>query len=275
MQNTVENYPIENIPFLYKYGLKIQNSTISPETKLSILAGTCRDSLDIIDIRLGELNPNLIGNTTSAPVRIDSTLHGAGGLAEGEIAANTMYAIYIIADSRNYLPISAIATEGTNIYLINGPLMPAGYDSHRLIGFWATDSNKYWMIGYYFGLGNEISFTYDTPQETAVSAGSSSTYAYVNLFNLVPDIHNIPVLIFTIFSPGAARDTLTMASGRSNALNGQVVITGQVEDVDITTISSMLVQLVHITDFPSPAIQYKVSGADSVAIYVAGFSVSL
>lgn len=283
MVNTVENYPIINVPFLYKYGMTIQNSTsingtLHPETKLSVLMGNCRDDADITDIRFGDNNPSINGAITSAPVRIDNTTNGAGGLDEGQVAANTMYAIYIIADSRGYLPISAIATGALNIFAVPpGPLMPSGYDSKRLIGFWGTDSGTLWQKGYYYGLGNDLIFTYDNPQVTSVTSGSSNVYDYVNLFNFVPNIENIPVSIYTIFSPGAAGDTLTLASGKSSNLTGQAVITGQVIGNNVTTTSSLITQHVTVSPFPfpSPVIQYKVSGSDTVAIYVAGFSVSL
>ncbi len=283
MPNITESYPIINIPFLYKYGMTIQNSTsidgtLHPETKLSILAGVCRDSEDIIDIRFGDNNPSITGAITSAPVRIDNTVNGAGGLDEGDVDANTMYAIYIIADSSGRLPISAIATFALNIFRApSGPLMPAGYDAKRLIGFWGTDNDTLWQRGYYYGLGNDLIFTYDNPQITDVTAGSSNTYDYVNLFDFVPNIENIPVSISTIFSPGAAGDTLTLASGRSTNTNGQVVITGQVTGVDVTTVSTVITQHVLVSPIPvpSPVIQYKVSGVDTVAINVAGFSVSV
>jgi hypothetical protein len=283
MTDTVESYPIINIPFLYKYGLYIQNSTsingtLNPETKLSVLAGVCRDSNDITDIRFGDNNPSLNGAITSAPVRIDNTITGSGGLDEGIVEANTMYAIYIISDSRGYLPISAVATFILNIYAA-GPLMPAGYDTKRLIGFWATGSDTLWLTGYYSYYNSPINtlfFTYDTPQATAVTSGSSNTYAYVDLSNFVPLIHNTPVSISTIFRAGAAGDTLTLASGLSTNPNGQLIITGQVSGVNVTSNSTILAQNAVVSGpLPSPAIQYKVSGTDTVAIYVAGFSVSI
>ena len=283
MGSSAENYPIVNLPYLYKSGLTIQNSTtingtLHPETKLSVLSGNCRDSNDIMDITFGDNNPNINGTITSAPVRIDNTINGAGGLDQGTVLANTMYAIYIIADSRGYLPISAIATGALNIFRVPpGPLMPSGYDSNRLIGFWGTDSNTFWQTGYYSGLGNDLLFTYDIPQETSVTAGSSNNYAYVNLFDFVPNIENIPISINTVFSPGAAGDILTLASGRSTNPTGQIIITGQVAGVNVTTSNSVITQHVVVSPFPfsSPVIQYKVSGTDTVAVYVTGFSVSI
>lgn len=271
-----QNHSIVDMPFLYKLGLFVQNSTLSPQTKLSILMGICRDQFDVVDIRFGDNNPNIVGKITSAPVRIDNTIIGAGGLDQEVVFPSTMYAIYIIADSRGYLPISAVATLALNIFSspVTGPLMPAGYDSKRLIGFWGTDSSTHWLTGSYYGLGNDLVFTYDVPQLTAVSAGSSNTYAYVDLFNFVPDIEPLPVSIATVFSPGAAGDTLTLASGRSTAPGGQVIITGQVAGVNVTTLSTVVAQHVDL-GFPKPVIQYKVSAVDTVAIYVSGYSVSL
>ena len=283
MASMTENYPITNISFLYKYGMTIQNSTsingtLNPETKLSVLAGVCRDSEDIIDIRFGDNNPSINGSITSAPVRIDNTINGAGGLDEGTILPNTMYAIYIIADSSGRLPISAIATGALNIFLVPpSPLMPSGYDAKRLIGFWGTDSNTLWQKGYYSGLTNDLIFTYDNPQLTSVISGSSNVYDYVNLFDFVPNIENIPVSISTIFSPGAAGNTLTLASGRSTNPDGQLIITGQVSGVDVTNVNTILTQHVLVSPYPfvSPVIQYKVSGVDTVSISVAGFSISI
>ncbi len=212
-------------------------------------------------------------------MRIDNTKTGAGGLDEGPVLANTMYAIYIIADSRGYMPISAIATFGLNIFRAPspGPLMPAGYDVKRHIGFWATDNSALWLTGYYHGLSNDLIFTYDVPQATAVVAGTSNSYAYVDLFALVPDIQNLPVSISTTFSPGAASDILTLASGRSTATNGQVQITAQVAGVNVTSVDTVITQHVVLPPFPlpKPVIQYKVSGTDTVAINVAGFSISV
>jgi hypothetical protein len=272
----VENYPIINAPFLYKYGLRLQNSTVSPATKLSLLAGFCRDVNNVIDIDLGDNNPNALGSITSAPIRIDNTVSGPGGIAQGELVTpNTMYAIYIIADSRDYLPLSALATNSINVYEVPGPSMPFGYDSYRFIGFWPTDSSSYWQTGYYFGLGSDLTFFYDTPQITAITAGTSNTYANVNLNNLVPLYSNIPVYLYTVFNPGAAGDTLSLRAGLSLSSFGQSVITGQVASVNTTSISTVLAQNVSISPpFPSPVVQYKVSGADTVAIYVSGFSVS-
>lgn len=287
MADTIENYPIINIPFLYKYGFIIQNSTTvdgttNIQTKLSILSGTCRDQEDIVDIRFGDFNPNMNNNVTSAPVRIDNTKNGAGGLDEGAVTANTIYAIYIIADSRGYLPVSGIATFALNIFRaagssLGGPTMPAGYDAKRLIGFWGTDNSTFWQKGYYYGLSNDLFFTYDNPQITSITAGTSNVYDYVNLFDLVPDIENIPVSISTVFTPGAAGDTLTLASGKSTNPTGQVVITGQVAGINVTSVSTVITQHVLVSPIPvvSPVIQYKVSGTDTVAISVGGFGVSV
>lgn len=276
MISTVQNYPVIDVPFLYKYGLKIQNSTVSPETKLSILSGFCRDYKNNIDIDLGDNNPNAEGSITSAPVRVDNTINGPGGLSPGEsVTPNTMYAIYIVADSRSYLPISALATNSFNVFLVPGPGMPAGYDSWRFIGFWPTDSSSHWQTGYYFGLGSDLTFVYDTPQATPITSGSSSTYANVDLSGLVPLYEDIPVSLYTVFTPGVAGDTLSLRAGDSSSTFGQAIITGQVSGINVTSISSVLAQRVAISPpIPSPTVQYKVSGADTVAIYVAGFSVS-
>jgi len=123
--------PIYQLPHLYIQGLQIGNITT---TTLEIQAGQCRDSTDNIDIPLG--SPDLEGLITPAPLLVDLTKNGVNGLDTGTLAVNTLYAVYMIADSSYFHRVAAIVTLWSNA----APLLPFGYDSFRLIGTVSTDA---------------------------------------------------------------------------------------------------------------------------------------
>lgn len=267
---TVQNDPIYQLPFLYLNGLLISNDTTTPHTVLDIAAGQCRDSNDVMDIVLG--SPNLEGLTVSAPLLLNAAVNGVNGLDTGTFAANTMYAIYMIADSRYYQPTASIATLATN----SSPLMPFGYDSYRLIGYWATQvGSAFWAVGYMSNaIGGSRQFLYDAPVAlTLASSGAATTYSggATALTGLVPPINNVPVLFAASFIPGnAAGDTMKLQPG--NATGDAVIITGQVTTVHITENVTVLSQLVSAV----PTVNYKVTNAgDTAALNVAGYQMAL
>src|SRR5258708_11625744 len=137
----VQNDPIYSLPWLYISGLNI---SVASTKILAIAPGQARDSNDNIDMPVGF--PNLQGNTLPAiqfqgyqpPLLVNCATTGANALDAGALAASTQYAIYLIGDSRGYLPVAGIATLTSNIL----PLVPLGYDSYRLIGFMETDGSS-------------------------------------------------------------------------------------------------------------------------------------
>lgn len=256
----VQNDPIYTLPFLYKNGLIISNDATTPNTVLDISAGQCRDSNDVMDIVLG--SPNLEGLIVAAPLLLNFAVNGVNGLDTGTIGDNTMYAIYMIADSRYYKPTACIATLATNAI----PLMPFGYDSLRLIGYWATNVEGNLFLGYMAGNNNAMKFFYDAPQATAVTAGSQTSYTPVVLGSLVPPINNMPLYVQTIYAANAANNTLHLkpGNGEGNAVTIiSTVATGTANTVTQSVVFSQLISGV-------PNIQYQVA-AGSVEIDIAGF----
>lgn len=67
--------------------------------------------------------------TLAAPVVVDITIAGAGGLDAGVEAANTWYFIFVISDSTGVLP-----TVGLLSASAGAPTLPAGYDTRRRVG---------------------------------------------------------------------------------------------------------------------------------------------
>lgn len=266
--------PIVNQPNVYINGFLISNDATTPNTVLDVAAGQCRDQNNIIDIMLG----NFLGlgtGTVNASTSLNAAVNGINGLDTGSLAASTMYAVYVIADSSNKNPNGLILSANQTT-----PGLPFGYDSYRKIGYWATDASSHFLLGYYSasGSGNggngTRTFFYDAPQATAITAGAATTYTNVNLIKFVPNVSNIAAWISTAFTPGAASRTLKMQPG--NATGDAITITGQVTSVVVTSNSLLLAQSVVISTVSSPVINYKVSNAgDAVAINVAGFVVNL
>lgn len=259
----IQNDPIYTLPFLYKSGLTISNDATTPNTVLDIAAGQCRDANDVIDIPVG--TANLEGTSVAAPLLLNAAINGVNGLDTGTLGVSLMYAIYIIADSRYYKPVGCIATLATNTI----PLMPFGYDSYRLIGYWATNSSSHWQTGYYIGSGSNLQFFYDAVQATAVTAGAATSYTAVSLAKWVPPVNNIVADIYTSYVPAVAGNTLHLQA--VNQTGDCAVITGQVATVPLTQVTPVLVQLATGV----PEINYKVVTSDTVAIDVQGFQVSI
>ena len=241
-------------PWHYANGLGISNDATTPHSILDVAVGDILDSTGTYQISL------------TAPVKVSSAFNGFGGLDTGTVADSTVYAVYLVGDPVDLNPTGLMLSKS-----LTGPLMPFGYSVWSLIGYATTDSSGYFLLGYW-SAGNSTTrtFTYDAFQATAVTGGSSATYANVKLNTLVPLVNNLPVQLYTVFYPGAASDTASLQCG--NGTGDQTIITGQVEHVNVTTISTILAQNVTITSVVYPVINYKVSGTDTLAVDVAGYT---
>jgi len=238
----------------YINGFGIFNDATTPNTLLDIGPGSCLDSTGSYQL------------SNNATIVINSAVNGLNGLDTGAIAASKVYAVYLVWD-----PVT-LQTTGAMISLnYTTPLMPFGYSAFLLIGYVTTDSSKNFLKGYW-SAGNTAmrTFTYDTFQATAVTAGHATSYTNVNLITLVPNVANTPVQLYTSYVGATAGNTLSLQAG--NATGAQAIITCQVATVHVTTISTILAQPVSITSVISPVINYEqTNSSDSVAIDVAGY----
>ena len=241
------------IPFYFN-GLGISNNVALPNTRLDIAAGSCLDSTGTFQM------------TLSSAVTINATTTGLNALDTGVLVLSTVYAVYLVSD-----PVTQQATGAMLSTSLTGPLMPFGYSAWSLIGYVVTDASVHFLKGYWKSGDTSLRlFLFDAPQATAVTAGASTTYAGVSLAKWIPAVTNLVTLINTAFTPGAASRVLDMQGG--NVTGDQVIITGQVTSVVVTTQSLLMAQLVAGV----PTINYKVSNAgDAVAINVAGFYFTL
>lgn len=246
----MSNLPFGVVPFLYINGLELSNNTTTPNTKLNVASGQCRDSTDVYQL------------VSDDALVIDATTTGLNGLDTSVLLASKVYAVHLVSD-----PVSGNATGAMISLSSTAPLLPFGYSAFRVIGYVVTDSSVHFLKGYWSGNNNGRLFMYDAPQATSVTAGASTSYADVALATFVPAIDNLPVWIFTDAIPSAASRVLSMQP--KGATGDAIQITGQVATVHVTSNSLLLAKL----SSSLPVISYKWSagGGDAVAIKVAGY----
>ena len=239
-------------PFTYANGLQISNDPTTPNTLLDIGSGVTIDSTDTFQ---------MINNGT---IIINAATNGLNGLDTGTFAAGKVYAVYLVSDPVSLQPIGGMISLS-----LTAPLMPFSYSAFRLIGYATTAAGGATFLPGYWTAGNSgfRLFMYDAPLVTAVTAGTSTTYANVNLIAAVPNLNNIPVLVNSVFTPTAAGSALNLQPG--NATGAAATILGQVSAVVVNSVSLVMAQTVTISTVASPVVNYKVVG--SVAVNVEGY----
>lgn len=260
--------PISNQAYLTVNGLTISNNATTPNSKIDISAGLCRDQTNTFDINLG----NWFGEVPVAPPAINASttinalVNGALGLDTGTFAASKVYYVHVIFDASGVkVPSALISLSRT------APLLPAGYSNFRWIGQMVTDSSTHFLLGYNSGLNSDRVFVFDAPQATSVTAGTSATYAAISLAALVPNLDQVPVLFRANWTANAAADTFNMQGGNATGDQWSLIAPvagGTAHTIGFGVVNSQLVAGV-------PTVNYKVSAVGGVAINVAGYSYSL
>lgn len=251
---------VVNGPILYCNGMIVSNDPTTPNTKLDVSAGICRDFTNTFDINLGNFNganPNISSNTVTI---INAAANGLNGLDTGTLAASTLYQIFVIADATGYNPTGCIMS------LSSIPKMPFGYGIYRRIGFWSTDSTVHFNTGYIYGDNSFRQFMYDKVQPTAVTAGTATAYTAIDLSAIVPPVNNIPVSLSVGLTPNAASDSLSLQP--TGSASDTYVMLGQVAAVKIVE----QVKIMAALTTGKPEISYKVNvNTASASVSVTGF----
>lgn len=250
MTQVYKAFPYSSFIPYYVNGLQISNDATTPNSMLDVGIGSALDSTGTYQLNL------------NAAVVINSANSGLNGLDTGTIAASSLYAVYLVAD-----PVTQQASGCMISLSLTGPLMPFGYSAFKLIGYVATDASSHFLLGYWTdGGSNARWFMYDAPQATAVTAGNATSATAISLVKTVPALANIPVMIYSVFTPAAAGHALSLQPASGTGF--PAVVTGQVASVIVTSQSLVMTSLVSSL----PEINYKVANAgDAVAIDVAGY----
>jgi hypothetical protein len=236
------NIPVVNAGYLETQGLQIARTGNAAAT---VELGQTRDSTNVNDIVL------------SAQATLNAATTGINGLDTGSLAASTLYALFVVGDSTNNNDSGILASLSAT-----APLLPVGYDMFRLIGNLRTDGSSHFLAGYWSGSANERTFVYDVPIATAITAGSSATYAAVTLTTFVPATQNLLA--------NAAGDTLALQP--FSATGDTLKYIAGVAGASAHTLVREYVQAQ--LDSGAPKINYKVS-AGTVAINVAGYQYTI
>jgi hypothetical protein len=244
------NIPIVNAPYLEVNGLEI---AIASTTTLTVQLGIARNSTNVNDISL------------AAAATLNAADTGLNGLDTGALANATLYSLYVVGDSTNTNPSGVVLSLSAS-----APLLPVGYDMFRKIGYLRTDGSAHFLAGYWSGSANERTFVYDVPIATAVTAGSSATYAAVTLTTFVPAIQNTLAKIELNWTANAAGDTLALQP--FSAVGDTLKYIAGVAGASAHTLVREYVQAQ--LDSGAPKINYKVS-AGTVAINVAGYQYTI
>lgn len=276
--------PISNQPYLAINGFLISNDVTTPNTLLDVGPGLCRDTTNTFDINLGNwfgetptstsgtYNINGFQSTPGAITAnnttvINAAVNGVNGLDTGTFAAAKVYYVHVIFDQTgNNAPACIISLSRT------APTLPAGYSTWRWIGQATTAAGgATFVLGYWQGLENERIFTYDAPIATSVTAGTSATYAAINLSTLVPNQDNLPVWFRANWTANAAADTFNMQGGNSTGDAFTLIAPVAGSTAHTVGFGQVLSQLVATV----PTVNYKVSAVGGVAINVARYGYSL
>lgn len=255
--------PIVNQPFLYINELKISNDATTPNTKLDVSAGICRDSTNTYDINLGNFNGQNNSGSANANTIINAAVNGVNGLDTGALGASSLYAVYVVGDA-----VSGNATCAMLSLNQSQPLLPFGYNVFRKIGYVVTDGSSHLVAGYWSGNNNSRQFTYDAPIATSVTAGTSATYAAIDLTALVPPVDQLPVHFKANWTANAAADVFNMQGANSTGDAWTVIAPVAGATAHTVAFGQVLAQLVS----GAPKVNYKVSAVGGVAINVAGYN---
>lgn len=109
----------------YIDGMVCSNDGVTPNTKLDVAIGLCRDDTDAMCIRF------------TASKTIDCTTTGAGGLDTGALAASTWYYVFAIGKRDGSAQAGLASTSSSS------PTMPSGYVYKRRIGAFKTDASSH------------------------------------------------------------------------------------------------------------------------------------
>jgi hypothetical protein len=273
----VQNDMIYSLPHLYIQGLQLSTAAPLASAVIAVSPGAARDSSNILDMVVGLQNysgidnPALLFQGYQPGLLINSLVNGANGLDTGAIAASTQYAIYLIGDSRQYNNTAAVLSLTSNY---PGPIMPRGYDSYRLIGFWLTDGSKQFVYATTKpqNIGGLLQY-YNSPAVSVLAGGAATSFTAIDLTanSAIPTttLQNIIVGLLVTFTPLAAGDTVQFRPTGSAATGNLPTIVG----LQAGIAQSQYIQMIAGVGSSKPEIDYKVtSSSDAVSVSVASWA---
>lgn len=269
----IQNETIYALPRLYIQGLQLSAATPLAATVIAVSPGAARDSTNSIDMVVGLQNyfnidnPAVVFDGYQAGLFVNSAVNGANGLDTGTIAASMQYAMYLIGDSRNYKNTAAVLSLTSN----TAPLLPSGYDSYRLIGFWQTDGSSQFVYATHKpqNISAGLLTYFNSPAVAVLTGGTATSFTAIDLTtnSAIPTttLPNVMVTLLVTFTPVAVGDTVQFRPTGSTATGGLPTITGTTAGFA----QSQYINVIAGVGSSKPEIDYKVtSGSDAVTVSV-------
>lgn len=240
---SANSIPVVNLPFKYVDGLEL---SYTATTAIQVAAGQCRDSTDTYDLVL------------SADTDLFTSINGAGGLDTGDVAATTMYAVFVIGNSIKRLPTSTLMSLSST-----APVMPTGYDLFRRVGYIRIDSSF------------QVTRFYQTAERrmvyaefiSVITGGNDASFAPIDLSAAVPAIPNCSVLLKALLLPATAGNVLAIRPTGSIAASVSCLSASVLSVAQIAQVSAIVG-----IDAGVASIDYQVSqSTDAVNLYVISY----
>jgi len=153
-------------------GFALSQNAAAPDYKVDIQAGECADSTAQRQIK------------SDSVLTVDLSASGANGLDTSSEAADTWYAVHVIADTSGAnAPAGLFSTSATS------PTLPSGYDIFRRIGWVRNDSSADLLSFLQIGSSNTREYVYResmTGVLRVLQAGTATGATDVDCSSLMP-----------------------------------------------------------------------------------------
>ena len=214
----IPNSPIYT-PFVeFINGLHLKYLTT---TTVQVFNGNASDSTvtNEISIQYFDVNAAPIG------VTINTAQNGLNGLDTGAVAASTLYAIVVVADSTNKHPAGAMMTLTPA-----APYLPFGYDMFRYVGSVRTDGSSHILDFTQRKTGNDRDMYYAAAIATNITAGASATFAAVTVAGAPATAIEVIMEAVLTADAGGTR-TVALRAHSSTSAAGQTILTAPASTV--------------------------------------------
>lgn len=244
------NLPIENLSSLYVQGGRLVRTG---NTTITIASGQFRDSTDTNDIVISSL------------LTVNGANNGANGLDFGALANSTFYAVFAIGSSifgGNSASDTYLAPAGLLSTSATAPILPAGYDMFRRIGYVLTDGSAHILDFIQRGNSNDRPMTY-AAGISVLGATAAAAFTAQSLAIAVPPLATTVTLQATLVPNAPANFVALRPTGNTSAagmakLSGAVAAVAQIADMTVPCNAT-------------PSIDWLTDAASTVALTVASY----
>jgi len=194
----------------------------------------------------------------------NSAINGVGGLDQGTVAPSSWYAVFVIGDTSGVNAPAAMLSLSQTI-----PVLPAGYNIFRRLGWANTTNGSNFYVFYQTGNGTVREFFYggSSASLNVLSNGNATSFASVSLASLVPPTSRLVTLTASFSNTGGAASDVALfrETGLSQANPVCSIAPGIV-------VPSVFIVQIRLGTNANQSIDYQVSNAaDALSLAVVGY----